>query len=93
MSGEIADAGEVLQTLTRIMRGEEEAPKGELGERRRVAELLARRYGLLAPDTQEAGEARRRAAAAVEAAVAAMRLAYEADGEEATRRSDTTGTP
>ena len=92
MSGEIADPGEVLRTLTRIMRGDEDAPRGELGERRRAAELLARRYGLLAPDPREAGKARRQAVAAVEAAVAAMRRALEA-GEEAEATSDTTGTP
>ena len=76
---EIAPPEEVLRVITRIMRGEGcpgedgEAEKIPVSERRRAAELLARRYGLLEEAENTRTEARRQAALAIEAAVARMR--------------------
>ena len=76
---DIAQPEEVLRVITRIMRGEEEAP---VSERRRAAELLARRYGLLEEAEAARTEARRQAARAIEAAVERMREALKKDREE-----------
>ena len=73
-TGTVASAEEVLRVLTAILRGEaEEDTAVPTGERRRAAELLARHYGILTPADSGMTEARRRAVAAVEAAVEAMR--------------------
>ncbi|MBR4711450.1 MAG: hypothetical protein IKP10_05410 [Clostridia bacterium] len=77
----IATAEEVLATVTGIMRGEvpeNEAPR--LADRFRAAELLARYHGLLQTGSaKDAGaEGRRRAAEALEAAMAEM---TRAEGE------------
>lgn len=67
--GEIADAEEVLRVITGFLRSEELPP----AERRRAAELLAKRYGLLKPDAAGAHAGRMAAAQAIEQALKAMR--------------------
>lgn len=74
----IAQPEEVLRVITRIMRGEEEGVP--VSERRRAAELLARRYGLLEEAENTRTEARRQAARAIEAAVERMRRELERGG-------------
>ncbi len=96
----IAPPEEVLRVITRIMRGEGdgEEERVPVSERRRAAELLARRYGLLEDPEAERTEARRQAALAIEAAVERMRAeltgaaAAQGGGKEVERSSASTGT-
>lgn len=69
---DIATPDEVLSTLTELMRGEKSA------ERLKAAEQLAKYHSLFTP--RESAEVSAEAAAAVEAAVAALR-AEQRDAE------------
>ena len=81
--GGIAAPEEVLRVITRIMRGQGDTAEEQVpvSERRRAAELLARRYGLLEDPEAERTEARRRAARAIEDAVARMRAEWAREEE------------
>lgn len=83
MSDDVAGAEEVLRVITAIMRGtclDEGGAGPKVAERFRAAELLAKRYGLLEPDTAGERQAREAAAREIEALLRALTERGEAGG-------------